>query len=49
MGDVAEIAGIVPLDSPSFFPDWVSFAVYLALGLGLVALVLYKQKDKPYS
>jgi hypothetical protein len=43
------IAGIIPLDAPSLFPDWVSLAAYLALGFGLAALTLNKNKERPYS
>ncbi len=39
------IVGVIPLDHDSFFPDWISLALYLLLGVGLSLFSLWKERE----
>lgn len=41
------ISGVIPVDAPSYFPNWVSLATYLLLGMGLSFYVLRKGRNGP--
>jgi putative OPT family oligopeptide transporter len=39
------ILGIIPTDAAAYFPDWISLALFLALGAGTAFWILHQQKD----
>jgi putative OPT family oligopeptide transporter len=41
------ILGYIPLDAPTWFPDWVSLATYLLLGVGIALFSI--KKERTYS